>query len=176
MIKLSENEKIVSISRRHWWILIPKFLTIFVFIISPFFIYLLWNFIAPSMLLSSLPIENIAPFFNFGLAIYYLFLWLYSFIIFIDYYLDVWIITNMRILDIEQKGLFNREIAECHISKIQDLTVEIKGMIPTFFNYGDLHIQTAAEKREFSFKDVEDPNEIKNVILEQYNKLTGHTT
>lgn len=174
MIKLNENEYIISVSRRYWFILFSKFLTGLFLFILPAFIYLLWSFATPLTPLSSWPIETIAPFFIFGIAIYYLFLWLYFCIVFLDYYLDIWIVTNMRILDIEQKGLFNREIAECYISKIQDLTVEIKGIIPTFLNYGDLRIQTAAEKREFVFQEIENPNKIKNIILEQHNKLT-HT-
>lgn len=76
----------------------------------------------------------------------------------------------MRILDVEQKGLFNREISECYISKIQDITVQTKGVMATFLKYGDLHIQTAAEKREFVFKEISEPEKVKNVILEQYNK------
>lgn len=175
MIKLNENEHIISVSRRHWFVLISKFLAIVFLFCLPAFIYLLWSFIAPLTPLSSWLIETIAPFFIFGIAIYYLFLWLYSCIIFLDYYLDIWIVTNMRILDIEQKGLFNREIAECYISKIQDLTVEIKGIIPTFLNYGDLRIQTAAEKKEFVFQEIENPNKIKNIILEQYNKSTNNS-
>lgn len=176
MIKLNENEHVVSVSHRHWFVLIPKFLAVVFLFFLPAFIYLLWSFIAPLTPLSDWPRETIAPFFVFGLATYYLFLWLYSFIIFADYYLDIWIVTNMRILDIEQRGLFNREIAECYISNIQDLTVEIKGIVPTFLNYGDLHVQTAAEKREFVFQEIENPDKIKNIILEQYNKSTTHAT
>ena len=76
----------------------------------------------------------------------------------------------MRILDIEQKGLFNREISECYLSNIQDITVVIDGVVPTFLNFGYLRIRTAAEKREFIFQQIPDPNKVKNVILSQYNE------
>lgn len=78
----------------------------------------------------------------------------------------------MRILDMEQKGLFNREVTECYISKIEDMTVEIKGILPTFLNYGDLYLKTASEKGELVFREISDPNRIKNIVLEQYNQLS----
>lgn len=171
MIKLSENEHIVSISRRHWWILAEKSIALFFLALIPLFVYVVWGFAIPQI--STLTEENVAVINSFlflGSAFFYLFLWLYFAIIFIDYYLDLWVITNMRIMDVEQKGLFNREVTECYISKIEDMTVEIKGVLPTFLNYGDLHLKTASEKGELSFKQIPDPNHIKNIVLEQYNK------
>ncbi len=171
MIKFSENERIISVSRKHWWILAEKIIAIFFLSLVPFFVYLAWSLATPQISFINEDNSTIAnSLIIFGSSLYYLFLWLYFSIIFIDYYLDIWIITNMRILDVEQKGLFNREVSECYISKIEDVTVEIKGILPTFLNYGDLRAQTAAEKREFVFKQIPDPTNIKNIILEQYNK------
>lgn len=171
MIKLSENEHIISISRRHWWILAEKSIAILFLALVPLFTYIVWGFTALQIpALTEKNILTINSFLLFGSAIFYLFLWLYFAILFIDYYLDLWIITTMRILDIEQKGLFNREVTECYISKIEDMTVEIKGILPTFLNYGDLYLKTASEKGELIFRQISDPNRIKNIVLEQYNK------
>lgn len=168
MLKLTENEHIILVSRRHWWILARKIITILFLGLIPILFYSLWGFISPQI---TIPNEEVASaFIYFALAIYYTFLWLYFCIAFVDYFLDVWVVTDMRILDIEQKGLFNREISECYLSKIQDIVVEVKGVTPTFLNFGDLRIQTAAEKREFIFQQIPDPNKVKNIILDQYNK------
>jgi hypothetical protein len=93
---------------------------------------------------------------------------------FVDYYLDVWIVTNYRILNTEQRQLFSRIIAEHDIDKIQDVAAEIIGMLPTFLNYGDVHVQTAAEKSFFTFEQVPDPIKIKQTIasLCEYRKKT----
>lgn len=171
MIKLSENEHIVSVSRRHWWILAEKSIAVLFLALVPLFVYVVWGFAAeqiPALTEEARAIIN--SFFLFGSALFYLFLWLYFAILFIDYYLDLWVVTTMRILDIEQKGLFNREVAECFISKIEDMTVEIKGVLPTFMNYGDLYLKTASEKGELIFRQVANPNRIKNIVLEQHNK------
>lgn len=171
MITLNHDEHVVLAARRHWWVLTEKLIAVIFLFLLPVILYFFWIFFQIQFpLLEMGPNEAIGPLLIFITSLYYLFLWLYFCIVFVDYYLDIWVVTNMRILDIEQHSLFHREVSECYLSKIQDVTVEIKGIMPTFLNYGDLHIQTAAEKREFMFAEVEDPNNIKNVILDQYNK------
>ncbi|NBS41849.1 PH domain-containing protein [bacterium] len=92
-------------------------------------------------------------------------IWLFSFLEFTDYYLDTWVITNERVINIEQKGLFNRVASELHLAAVQDVTSEVRGLIGTFFDYGDVFIQTAAEKERFDFKDIDHPEKVKELIL-----------
>ena len=86
-----------------------------------------------------------------------------------DFYFDIWIITNERVIDVEQHGLFRRETSEFGIDKIQDITVEVPNMVATFLKYGNLRIQTAGE-RSFAIKDVPNIYEIKKVIMDQVTK------
>ncbi len=95
-----------------------------------------------------------------------LFFWFYAFILWIDYYFDVWIVTNQRIVNIEQKGLFVRDIAELQITRVQDVTSEIRGLIPTLLDYGDVYVQTAGEQRRFVFRQVPRPNQIRDAIIQ----------
>lgn len=94
---------------------------------------------------------------------------LIAFLFWMDHYLDVWIITNERIIDVEQHGLFRRETSEFGIDKVQDITAEIPHVIATFLRYGNLRIQTAGE-RSFTIKDVPNIYEIKKVIMDQVTK------
>lgn len=73
---------------------------------------------------------------------------------FIDYYLDVYIITNERIVNIEQNGFFKREISELHLHQIQDVSAKVNGFLPTIMHYGDVFIQTAAERENFVFANL----------------------
>ena len=77
----------------------------------------------------------------------------------------LWIITNKRIINIEQKGLFSREISELELDKIQDVSADIIGIIPTFLGYGDIYIQTAGETEKFIFKNIPDPYGVKDLIM-----------
>jgi len=96
--------------------------------------------------------------------------WMYSFMIWIDYYFDIWIITSERIINIEQRGMFTRKISELRFKKIQDVTAEVIGFLPSVLNYGDVRIQTAGEKEEFIFRTVSDPYNIKNIIMNLQRK------
>lgn len=105
------------------------------------------------------------------LAVYLLIIWQFLFKGLADYYLDTWIVTDHRVLEIHQIGLFKRDISELRLSKIQDVSVKIEGMMPTFFNYGDVIIQTAGVVQEFKFEEIPDPQRIKDEILRLHDNF-----
>ena len=84
----------------------------------------------------------------------------------------MWIITSERIMDIEQTGLFHRQISEFMLDKVQDITVEIPDMVATFLKYGNLVIQTAGEK-SFEIKQIHNVYEAKNTILDAAKILSN---
>lgn len=98
-------------------------------------------------------------------SIYLFAIWLSAFLEFTDYYLDTWIITNERVLSIEQNGLFNRIASELHLASVQDVTSEVKGLLRTFIDFGDVYVQTAAEKERFSLEAIDHPEEVKQTII-----------
>lgn len=100
------------------------------------------------------------------IAIYYLGILIFFFSEFTDYYLDIDIVTSDRILDITQKGLFGRSIAELDLTRVQDVNSEIKGIIPTLLDYGTVLIQTAATEENFKFEQVPHPHKVRQRILE----------
>ncbi len=83
-----------------------------------------------------------------------------------DYWLDVWIVTNERIINSEQHGLFNRIVSEVHLKQIQDITSEQIGLLGTFLTFGNVYIQTAASRERFLFKNIDNPDTIKIKIGE----------
>ncbi len=100
-----------------------------------------------------------------SISAYALFVWLFFFFSFIDYYLNVYIITNERIIDIRQQGFFSRTIAEQRLYRIQDVTSEVKGVLPTIFKYGNVYIQTAGEVERFFFEQIPSPDQIRDYII-----------
>ena len=85
---------------------------------------------------------------------------------FIDHYLDVYIITDERIVDIRQTGFFKREISELHLREVQDVSALVKGFIPTVFHFGDIYIQTAGEHENFTFYAVPHPYRVSKKIAD----------
>jgi hypothetical protein len=156
-----KDEEIILLLRRYWLVLFFRFFPLFIYLIA----LILFNLFSSDMLaVSGIEVnENIL---SLAGSFLFMFFWLILFIVWIDYYLDVWIVTNKRIINIEQLGLFRREISELDHVKIQDVTSEVKGLIPTLFNYGYIYVQTAGEKERFVFKQVPDPVRVRNIIME----------
>lgn len=161
-----EGEQILLVLHRHWFNILSQFMLIFamIFLLIGSFAYLPLVFPALSQG------EN-RKLFLFLENIFFMFTWIISFLIWIDYYFDVWIVTDRRIVNIEQKGLFSRAVSELELEKIQDITTDVRGIIPTFLNFGDLQVQTAAEQERFLFRSVPDPYNVKNLIMNLQKKF-----
>jgi len=148
--------------RRHPITQIPlALITFFVFAIPPA-TYLAVTYFKPEFFdepgYFTLYILAASTFFVFGL--------LFCFQMFVEYWLDVFILTERRILDIEQVGLFNRTVSELRLYRTQDVTAEVKGMLHSILDYGNVFIQTAGEIERFHFEDIPHPNHVAKLILE----------
>lgn len=161
---LKPYEKLELFLRRHWLILFFAYFAFGVLLFIGFlFFYLAWE-------LLGLTGENLVLAL-FLLNLYILFVWESLFFRLADYYLDTWIVSDHRILEIHQRGFFKRDISELRLSKIQDVSVKIEGILATFFNYGDIIIQTAGVIPEFKFEEVPNPQVVKSRILELYDQF-----
>ena len=160
-----ENEQIILFLRRHWFIFFMRLITIIIAIAMVIAIYILFNSLNANFKESSY--HNLVL---FGESLATLFIWNFFFILWLDFYLDAWIVTTERIINIEQRGFFYRDISELKLTKIQDVTSEIIGVIPTLLNYGNIYVQTAAETERFTFYQIPNPNYVKNVIVQLQEK------
>lgn len=160
-----DNEKIVIFLRRHWFIFFVHLLSVLAAIIGLILIYLFFVFFDENF-----PQSAYYNLLLFAESLGTLFVWNLFFILWLDFYLDAWIVTDERVINIDQKGFFNRDISELKLTKIQDVTSEISGVIPTLLNYGDIHVQTAGEKERFVFRQIPNPNEVKNMIVQLQEK------
>jgi len=155
-----DQERVLFVYHRHWFdilshLFIPIFLSV-VLVSLPVAM--------PGLSRSVFP-EDAAAFFVFLGSSFHLFLWLYLFLVWIDVYFDVWIVTDERIVNVEQKDLFTRRTSELRFSRVQDVTSEVQGVIPSILNYGDVHVQTAGEQARFIFHNVPDPVAIKDLVM-----------
>jgi hypothetical protein len=93
----------------------------------------------------------------------------------IDYLLDRLIITSKRVVWINWKSLFKREVHEAELIDIQDIESREKGILSKLrlFDYGFIEIETAASKTCILFEDCPDPDGVKHFVLQQTEKLRG---
>ena len=155
------GEEIILLLRRHWLVLLFKFFPLIFILIGIVILHILASGVIGFL---NLGIDML--FIRLAESFLFMIFWVAFFIVWIDYYLDVWIVTTQRIINIEQAGLFSRQISELEHSKIQDVTSEVKGLIPTLFQHGYVYVQTAGEKARFTFKQVPDPVKVRNIIMQ----------
>jgi hypothetical protein len=161
------NERTLLLLRRHPWILFRIFLVFLVLVAAPVAVYFFVNAMNPGFLDEGGTLRQALTI--VGLSLYALMTWLFLFTAWVDYYLDVWIVTTERIVSMEQRGLFSRVTAEQRMSKIQDVSSIQKGKIATFLNYGFVQIQTAGALQEFVFEEVPNPSRVAEQILEAHD-------
>lgn len=167
IVHLANNEHVVLELRRHWFIFFLETIFLVIFICLPFIVL---NFLTDHGLLETYP--AVESWFKFATAAWFLFTWVAFFILWTNFYLDVWIITNKRIIDVEQYALFRREIIEFRIENIQDVSVNVDGFIPTMLGYGDILAETAGEQRHCTIKDAPHPEKVRNLLAKLQAELT----
>ncbi len=162
LIHQKSYEHIVHVLRRHPLTFFPTILLFVVLALMPLGVEFIFANTNPHLLVENNPKALILLFASF----YYLTILIFFYERFTDYYLDMWVITNDRIVNVEQKGLFARTVAEVDLYKIQDVTSDIKGVFPSIFNYGNINLQTAGAELRFNFLDVPRPHKLRKEIIE----------
>jgi hypothetical protein len=117
---------------------------------------------------SLLGIGGIIPY-NFQImigSVFLLFMLLFTIVSFFDFYFDLNIVTDRRVVDIGFQGLFSRKVAQLLLEDIQDVDATTKGYLGTLLDFGDVEIQTAGVKPNFIFETVRHPNEISAIVLD----------
>ena len=155
------DEKLIAVYRRHDLTLAYIVITTLVLLFSPVLIYGLIQ--AKIITIPSNPTNYVIIL--LVVSSLYLFGFLFVFQQFIDHWLDIWIVTSRRIINIEQQGLFSRVRSEVRLYRVQDVTSEIHGLVRSLFNFGIVYVQTAGEKERFAFEDVPDPKTIAKKIM-----------
>lgn len=125
---LRPGEKVEMVIRRHW--------IIFAFLGFYFF---LW-FILTIMTFSFggwwfIPLISMILFW----MVYLLFLY----IDWINHELDLFVVTNNRIIGVDQISFLNRTVSEANLWQIQEVNSKTKGILANLLNFGTLWVQTA---------------------------------
>jgi uncharacterized membrane protein YdbT with pleckstrin-like domain len=168
MINLLKDEEIILIQRRHWLPFFSELISLIFLAILPFIIFAFVENLPQNLKDSIINYSNYYFFFTFA---FLFILWIFAIIFWTNYYLDILIITNKRIIDIEQINIFSRDQAEMDFSAIQDIKIETNGIFESIFRFGNIYIQSAGQGREFIIKSISHPEKIKDVIYAQKNNL-----
>lgn len=162
------DEKVILVLHRHWFVFVRSVFLLVLLGGAPVVVAAVWSHIAHWQLAT----DSL----GFGLlviasTVFYLFLWELIYGFWLDYYLDFFIVTNKRVVDIEQSGLFGRTVAEERLYRIQDVTSDTQGILPTLLRFGNVYIQTAGKTERFIFEQVPDPERVAKAILAMTDQI-----
>jgi hypothetical protein len=154
-----DNEKVQMCVRSHWLremrILLSFIVLAVIFpIVALYFLHLFdfgginWSFI------------------HLFLGFYLAGVWLYAFVEFIKSELTAIIVTNERIVDLTQTSLFNRQLSEISLNRIQEVTGFATGLIQNFFDVGKLEIQSSSVEIPLTMLYVKSPHLTSRKILD----------
>ncbi|MFH1895909.1 MAG: hypothetical protein ABH814_00330 [bacterium] len=85
---------------------------------------------------------------------------------FLNWYFNVAIVSNQRVIDIDFSWPLYRNVSECELSRVQDVGYVIAGFGATAFNYGDVLVQTASEITRFVFNSVPNVDKAHDIITD----------
>jgi uncharacterized membrane protein YdbT with pleckstrin-like domain len=168
----TSNEQHLQTVRKHPLVLFGELLPVGILLALPFILARLifsTDFFPPEIQAQLSENEN---FLTFLAILWFLILWMRSFHVFIDFYLDTWIITTKRVISIEQVGFFTRKIQSTRMDRIQDIMTDIDGIVQTVFNIGTIRIKSAGatDADEFIIRGVGNPRGIRERILQAHDK------
>jgi uncharacterized membrane protein YdbT with pleckstrin-like domain len=157
---LKDNEQIVMTLHRHWIILVYHFLYLITFIITT------WILLAYKWPIIEL-IRYEAIYWA-GITIYWIGFLTFILLDWINDELDLFIITDSRVIGIEQISTLTRRVTECSLDRVQEVNANTAGILQTIFGFWDVHIHTASETSNMIVNYAPDPIEnarrINNVI------------
>jgi hypothetical protein len=90
---------------------------------------------------------------------------------FLNWYYSVLIVTNERIIDVDFVNLLYRVVSYATLNHIEEPSMVAGGFVRSFFRYGDIYIETAAEVPTIEAKSVPYPDRAIKIISELSEEL-----
>jgi len=163
-----KGEIIILLLRAHLITLVPGLIVTIILFVLPFILVAVFSFLSINFFTNLSGAQFILL-----LVFWYLLVFTYAFYKFIFWYFNVYLLTNERIIDFDFHGILHKVTSYAKLNQIQDVSPKMIGFFGTFFNYGDVFVQTAAEKPEFEFHHVAMPNVVAEEILKQVRLEEG---
>jgi len=154
---LGENEKMLLVTRQHWFVLFGSILLELVFIII-----LLVALTTAAIFLSPFSaIGYLVLLIPLGSMVRDILIW----------YNRQYIVSNRRVMQVN--GIINKNVIDSSLEKVNDVKMS-QSFFGRIFNYGSVEILTASELGVNLFQRIEDPVHFKTAMLNAKEKLGYH--
>ncbi len=159
IIKLKNNEEVLSVVRNHPLTYMGHWLLAFAFVAGAFFLMLPlfsagWRGLAGFALLNVIGLYIAAR-------------------TFVAWHWNAFIVTTVRVVDVGQKGFFDRTVSEATYDNVQNVSYSVKGVIGTLFRLGSVEVQTSSNATTLALKNAPNPKDVHHLITEAIAKHKG---
>lgn len=149
------DENVIAVWQRHPWSYLKAAITLLLFSLIPWLIYLLFSF---------------TKVFTFATFIILMIAFLWLLLIWFLWRNNLVILTNQRIMHIEMANPIAKKVTEVPLKNIQHISFENRGLISTIFGFGNILLQTAGSSaQDIILKNLADPYDIQQLISKTAN-------
>lgn len=150
LITPKPNEEVLLVVRSSFVPQIPAFLGAMLFFLAPFFLlYPLFRWGTYGVIV-----------FCVWVVVSMLVLWRF----FRRYAYSLLILTDHRLIDVDQKGLFDRVVTESSFEEITDVSTHTKGFFPNVFRYGAISVLREGSAPDLLFPCVPRPSRVQTIL------------
>lgn len=153
-----KDEVIYLMVRRHLVTNLPWVASSVFFALLPIVVFLIQTtgiYIFPEISFSYLLV---------AVLFYYLILFGYSLVNLVSWFYNIGIVTQLRIIDIDLNSIQHKHISATILSDIVDVSYSQKGFLQSFFDYGDVRLQTEGFTENFEFFKIPHPAKASDII------------
>ncbi|MEK7100839.1 MAG: PH domain-containing protein [Patescibacteria group bacterium] len=169
--ELEPGENVMKEVRKHWLVFLGMLFPYIFLAILPLLLPGVFAWAAslyPVLQGAASAFTLATPWVRIVVGIWWLMLWIGAFTAFTSYFLNVWVITNHRIVNIRQYQFFNRKVSSFLLMRVQDVTTETYGILSDLFGYGCVQVETAGTASDmFRMDGVADPQGMRDLIMKE---------
>lgn len=159
------DETVLLFLRQHFIVNVPWLIAAIFLVLAPLVIFPL--FISLFEISVLLPASYVLV----GTLFWYLATFGFIIVKFIGWYFNIYIVTNERIVDIDFINLLVKRFSQAELSRIQNITYSSSGIMATFFNYGNVTVETAGETPNIECTRVPNPDK----VVEQIRSVSSNS-
>jgi hypothetical protein len=152
-------EKVLMLIKRHWIVYVMLWIYTFAALcITIMFYSILWFTVINNLLM----------------IVFWLLFSVFLYIEWLNHELDMYVVTNNRVIWIDQVAFLNRTVSECNLWQVQEVNSKTSWLIANLLNYWTLSIQTAWNKTtlkmDFSPDAIQWARKILNIVDDYRDK------
>lgn len=170
--ELEPGEHVVREARKHWFLFAVTLLPYVILAVIPFYLHGILAAFPTTAPYAPYIVFN-TPLMRAALGVWLLLVWTGAWSAFTRYFLNLWVLTNKRIVDIKQHGYFNREVSSLLLNRVQDVTTDVNGPLISLLGIGNITVQSAGAVDEFHMNGIPRPEEMRDIIMRYVSDIAG---